>query len=147
MAETIVVSLRLPAESGKSLKRLARKLDRSTAETAARLVDEGLRRSEFALIEFRDTPAGRQAHIQGTRLAVWQVVAISRAYKGDSQRTAEHLEWPVFKVTAALNYAEAFPEEIRQAIEDNQSFDFKRLSRVLPALESLEVPARVLKGR
>lgn len=147
MAESIVVSLRLPAEIGKSLKRLARRLDRSTAETAARLVDEGLRRSEFALIEFRDTPEGRQAYIQGTRLAVWQVVAITRAYEGDSQQTAEHLEWPVFKVTAALNYAEAFAEEIQQAIEDNQSFDFKKLSRVLPALESVQVPARVLKGR
>ncbi len=147
MAESIVVSLRLPAEIGKSLKRLARRLDRSTAETAARLVDEGLRRSEFALIEFRDTPEGRQAYIQGTRLAVWQVVAITRAYEGDSQQTAEHLEWPVFKVTAALNYAEAFAEEIQQAIEDNQSFGFKKLSRVLPALESVQVPARVLKGR
>lgn len=89
MAETMVVSLRLPAESGKSLKRLARRLDRSTAETAARLVDEGLRRSEFALIEFRDTPAGRQAHIQGTRLPVWQVVAIHRSYKGGNRQTAD----------------------------------------------------------
>lgn len=147
MAESIVVSLRLPAEIGRSLKRLARRLDRSTAETAARLVDEGLRRSEFALIEFRDTPAGRQAYIQGTRLAVWQVVAITRAYEGDSQQTAEHLEWPVFKVTAALNYAEAFADEVQQAIEDNQSSDFKKLSRALPALESVQVPARVLKGR
>lgn len=147
MAESIVVSLRLPAEIGKSLKRLARRLDRSTAETAARLVDEGLRRSEFALIEFRDTAEGRQAYIQGTRLAVWQVLAITRAHEGDSQQTAEYLEWPVFKVTAALNYAEAFSGEIQQAIEDNQSFDFKKLSRVLPALESVQVPARVLKGR
>jgi hypothetical protein len=54
-------------------------LDRSTAETAARLLDEGLRREDFAMVEFRDSPVGRQAYVQGSRVAVWQVVQLQRA--------------------------------------------------------------------
>lgn len=147
MGATTVMSIRLPSGRVESLKRLARRLDRSASETAARLVDEGLRRAEFALIEFRDTLCGRQAYLQGSRMAVWQVVALCRNYKNDVPQTAKHLNWPTAKVQAALNYAEAFPEEIENALEDSRSFDFTKLSRLLPALEKIEVPASALKAK
>lgn len=147
MPATTVLSLRLPAERAESLKRLARRFDRSTAETAARLLDEGLRREEFAMIEFRDSPVGRQAYVEGTRVAVWQVVHLLRTYGGDPERTAKHLAWPVSKVRAALNYAAAFPEETESAIEDGKAHDFTRLSRLVPALERIEVPRKVIQGR
>lgn len=147
MPATTVLSLRLPAERAESLKRLARRFDRSTAETAARLLDEGLRREEFAMIEFRDSPVGRQAYVEGTRVAVWQVVHLMRAYDEDPERTARHLAWPVSKVRAALNYAAAFPEETESAIEDGKAHDFTRLSRLVPALERIEVPRKVIQGR
>ncbi len=147
MAATTVLSLRLPPERTESLKRLARRFDRSIAEIAARLVEEGLRREEFAMIEFRDSPVGRQAYLEGTRVAVWQVVNLARAYADDIKKTARHLTWPISKVRAALNYAGAFPEEVEHALEDSRSHDFTRLSRLMPALERIEVPAGVLKGK
>lgn len=147
MPATTVLSLRLPAERAESLKRLARRLDRSTAETAARLLDEGLRREDFAMIEFRDSPVGRQAHVQGSRVAVWQVVQLQRAYGNEIGKTAQHLAWPVPKVQAALNYADAFPEETHSAMEDAKSHDFTRLSRLIPALERIEVPMSVIRGK
>jgi hypothetical protein len=58
----------------------------------ARLVEEGLRRLEFALIDFRGSPVGRQVYIQGSSLAVWEVMMIVRAYKGDAKKAAKHLE-------------------------------------------------------
>jgi hypothetical protein len=54
-ARSVVVSMRLPVESGTRLKRLARRHGWTASDASARLVEEGLRRSEFALIDFRDS--------------------------------------------------------------------------------------------
>ena len=45
---------------------------------------------------------------------------------------AKHLRWPEAKVRAAVNYAEAFPEEIGEATSENDSADFEMLKRMLP---------------
>ena len=58
---SIVISMRLPAASGARLKRLAGRHGWTPSDASARLVEEGLRRSEFAFIDFRDSSAGRQA--------------------------------------------------------------------------------------
>ena len=147
MASTTVLSLRLPTERAESLKRCARRLDRSAADLAARLIDEGLRRSEFSMVDFRDTPSGRQAYILGTRIQVWRTVTLVREYDGDISKTAEHLSWPESKVKAALNYAEAFPQEIEDAIAEDRSCDFDKLKRLIPSLELLQVPAKEPKAK
>ena len=68
-SQSVVVSMRLPAESGRRLKRMARRHGWTASDAGARLVEEGLRRSEFAFIDFRDSMAGRQACLQGSTLA------------------------------------------------------------------------------
>jgi hypothetical protein len=45
---------------------------------------------------------------------------------------ARHLRWPEAKVRAAINYAEAFPEEINRAMAENDATDFDTLKRMLP---------------
>jgi len=114
------------------LRREARRLGKAPSETAALLLEEALRQSEFAFIDFRQSGVGRQAYIQGSTLAVWEVVMVARSYGLDAARTAEHLGWPIARVQAALNYALAFPEEIAAAIDDNDALDFQSLSRMLP---------------
>src|SRR5215468_5449269 len=104
---SVVVSMRLPAESGNRLKRMANRHGWTPSDASARLVEEGLRRSEFAFVDFRDSAVGRQAYVQGSTLAVWEVALLSRAYKDDVSAVAKHLEWPAYKVQACLNYAEA----------------------------------------
>src|SRR5690242_2834004 len=113
---SIVVSMRLPSESGERLKRMANRHGWTPSDASARLVEEGLRRSEFAFIDFRDSAAGRQGYIQGSSLAVWEVMLIARSYKNDAAGTAKHLDWPEAKVQAAFNYARAFPQEIASAL-------------------------------
>jgi uncharacterized protein (DUF433 family) len=135
-----VVSLRVSEGQAERLQRKARKLGRSPSETGAILLEEGLRRDEFAFIDFRDSAAGRQAYIQGTRLPVWIVVKTARAYGGDVEKTAAHFQRAAPQVQAALNYAEAFPEEIEAVIQDNDSYDFGRVSRMLPQARVFEVP-------
>jgi uncharacterized protein (DUF433 family) len=113
---------------------MAKRLRRSASELGAMLVDEGLRRSEFAFIDFRASGMGRQAYVQGTSLSVWEVAALLRAYGGDVDRTAAHLEWPVSRVQAAANYAAAFPDEIEDALSENASYDTIRVSRLVPQM-------------
>jgi hypothetical protein len=129
---SMVISMRLPVASGKRLKRMANRHGWTPSDASARLVEEGLRRSEFAFIDFRDSPVGRQACMQGSTLAVWEVMLLFRGYKQDASAVARHLRWPEAKVQAAVNYAEAFPEEIQEAIAENDAVDFPALKRMLP---------------
>jgi hypothetical protein len=129
---TTVISMRLPAKSSQRLKRMATRNGWTPSDASARLVEEGLRRSEFAFIDFRDSPAGRQACLQGSSLAVWEVMLLARDYKNNAAAVARHLEWPAARVQAAFNYAESFPAEIEEARAENDSMDFASLSRMLP---------------
>ncbi len=131
-SKSTVISMRLPAESGKRIKRMANRHGWTASDASARLVEEGLRRAEFAFIDFRDSPAGRQACIQGSSLAVWEVILLLRSYKSDAAAVARHLRWPQVKVQAAANYAEAFPREIDTALEENEAMDFPALRSLLP---------------
>jgi hypothetical protein len=134
----MVISMRLPLESGRRLKRMANRHGWTPSDASARLVEEGLRRSEFAFIDFRDSPVGRQAYIQGSTLAIWELMLLVRSYKGDRSAAARHLRWPEAKVQAAVNYAEAFPEEINEAMAENDSADFDVLKRMLPQTANFE---------
>lgn len=133
-----VLSLRLREEQMERMRRLARRMNRSVGETSALLLEEALRMAEFAFIQFHDSAAGRQAYIQGTGLAVWEVVFAARSNGMDVVRTAAHLELPENKVRAALNYATAYPDEIQAALEDNV-VGYDTLARMLPGLQRFSV--------
>ena len=141
MPKTSVVSSRLDPEQEERLGRMARQLGRTPSETGALLIEEGLRRTEFAFVDFRDSPTGRQACIQGSSLAVWEVVWIARGYHNNVEKTAAHLEMSPLKVKAALNYAKAFPEEIETALREHENCDFVSLSRLVPQAEVFPPPA------
>jgi uncharacterized protein (DUF433 family) len=142
--QSMVVSMRLPTESGRRLKRMANRHGWTPSDASARLVEEGLRRGEFAFIDFRDTPAGRQSCIQGSSLAVWEIMLLLRSHRGDVSAVAKHLRWPQAKVQAAVHYAEAFPLEINEALAENDSMDFEALKRMLPQAADF-VPRKTAK--
>jgi uncharacterized protein (DUF433 family) len=137
--------MRLPAASGARLKRLAGRHGWTPSDASARLVEEGLRRSEFAFLDFRDSPAGRQACIQGSSLAVWEVMLVARDHGNNAAAVAKHLRWPVPKVQAAFNYAAAHAEEIEAALAENDAMDFQSLKRMLPQSAEFVVSARARK--
>jgi hypothetical protein len=124
--------MRIPLESGNRLRRMATRHGWTASDASARLVEEGLRRAEFAFIDFRDSAAGRQAYVQGSTLAVWEVILLLRSYKSDASAVAKHLAWPEAKVSAAAHYGEAFPDEIEAALSENSAVDFSTLKRLLP---------------
>ena len=131
-----VLSLRISENEKEGLERLARRQGRTVSELAARMILEGRRRAEFAWIDFRDTPPGRMAYLQNTRLQVWWIARLARQWK--SQKVADHLEVPLLRIKAALNYASAFPEEIQDAITDYESITVEDIKRQLPELEVFE---------
>lgn len=146
-SRSMVLSMRLPTDSGQRLKRMARRHGWTPSDAGARLVEEGLRRAEFAFIDFRDSPAGRQACIQGSSLAVWEVMLLMRSYGGDRAAVARHLRWPEAKVKAAVNYAEAFLDEIEEALAENEATDFSTLRRMLPQAEEFRTPKPARRRR
>ena len=70
------------------------------------------------------------------------VVKMARSCGGSVQKTADHLQRPPPQIQAALNYAREFPEEIESAIKDNDSYDFARISQMLPQARVFEVSAK-----
>jgi uncharacterized protein (DUF433 family) len=138
--------MRFGDDQVKRLQRLARQLGKSPSETSALLVEESLRKAEFGHVDFRNSPVGRQAYIQGSRLAVWQVISLLRSYNGDVEKTALHLSWPRSQVQAALHYAQAYPEEIETALDDQAACDFQNLKRMLPQAEEFVVSESFEKG-
>ena len=141
-----VVSLRLPEETAERLKRTARRAGRSVNEMGARSIEEWLRQSELADIEFRTFSGQRHACIKGA-LPVWQLIMVARHYGMDVQKTAAHFEWPPRKVQAGFTYYQAYPAEIDQAIADNQSMSAEQLRRVLPGLEIITTRAKPARRR
>jgi hypothetical protein len=137
-----VINMRLPMKTGQRLRRIAGRHGWTPSKASARLVEEGLRRSEFAFIDFRDSAAGRQACIQGSSLAVWEIMLLARSYKQDAAKVAKHLHWPEAKVQAAFNYAKAFPGEINDAIADNDTVNRASLSQMLPQTKEFVIRRR-----
>lgn len=141
-----VVSLRLPKASEVRLRTVARRHGWTASEAGARLVEEGLRRQEFAFLDFRDSPVGRQACLQGSTLAVWEVALLFDDYGQNPAAVAKHLQWPVERVQAAAAYASAFPEEIAAAVADNQAAPAV-LARLMPQLQVINVPRPAVSRR
>ena len=111
MGKTSVMTLRLPTEVRRGVERLAARSGHKPAQIGARLIDEGLRRREFPLIEIRETAAGRVAYVKGTRLAVYWVA--QQIHRGMSpNQMARELELSLAQVNAALGYARVYTREI-----------------------------------
>lgn len=135
-----VVSMRLQDDQMARLKRYARTLGKTPGETSALLVEEHLRETEYAFIEFRHSSIGRQAYMKGSRLTVWWVIHTARiCLEMDAEKIAAHFQKPLAWAKAALHYYAAYPQEIDQAIEDHHSADFETLKRALPDAQILTI--------
>ncbi len=129
-----VMSLRLQDDQAARLERTARALGKTPAQAAILLLEEALREREFPCITFRDSAFGRQAFLQGTRLAVWQVATVARGLGGDVQQVAAYFDIPERQAAALLRYAAAYPDEIQAAIEDNEAAE-DQLTQWVPTIE------------
>jgi uncharacterized protein (DUF433 family) len=108
---TVVQSCRLEKTAADLLKKQARRRQMEVSTLSSIYLAEKAREEEFPGIGFRDSIAGREAYLTGTRLGVWEVVENYRESKSITA-TADYYSWPEHRVKCALAYARAFPEEI-----------------------------------
>ncbi|HEV2474402.1 MAG TPA: hypothetical protein VGS41_17125 [Chthonomonadales bacterium] len=127
------VTLRLPDADAAEVRRIAEKERRSVSEVGARIVDEWLRQNRFPQIEFRSINGERVACIKG-RLEVWQVMAAAQSSSNrDLATVARRLDLRPDQVQGAYDYAAAYPEELREALAENQE-GYSRLQRLFPGI-------------
>jgi uncharacterized protein (DUF433 family) len=142
-----ILSLRIPDQMVERLDRFARRLGNGMTRTKAgvMLLEESLREAEFSFVEYRDSPIGRQPYMKGSGLAIWEVIMIAKRYDMDAEKIAEHYPYPVPNIKAALNFYEAYHDEIEQAIEDNH-IGYEAMKRLLPNIRLFEVPEETIRG-
>ncbi len=145
---THVLTTRLPEETAERVRQYAKRRQRSVNETVAVAIEEWLRQTEYAHIEFRDTPHGRLAYMKNSRLPVYWVIKTARSYGMDVEQTRAH--WPNRPrgwVEAAVAYYQAFPQEIDDQIEDYGSgAAFATLKGPLPEIEPYDIPSDVVRS-
>ena len=134
-----VMSIRFKDRQVERLGRISRRLGKAPSETAALLVEEGLRMAEHPWIDFRDSIIGRQAYVKGSGLAVWEVAMIARGFDGDAEKVADYLHWLPQRAQAALTYMRDYHEEIDAELADNDAMDFAALQRMLPQIQRIVV--------
>jgi hypothetical protein len=131
------VTLRLTKPEKSDLEAAATLTGQPPGTLAGIYVKEGVRRSRFPSIEFRDGAPGRVAYVTGTRWPVWMVVDLVADLSGDTSKAAKRLEKPEPVVKEAIAYAEAYPDEIAAGLALHARRDFEGLKAVIPNLEKL----------
>ncbi len=110
---TIVQSCRIGADDAALLSRQARRRRLEVSTLSSLYLKEKAIEEEFPGVGFRDSVNGREAYLQGHRVAVWEVMDVYRE-AGTIAKTAEHFRWPPSLVRCALAYAKAYPVEVEQ---------------------------------
>jgi len=119
---TDVKTLRFRRELRREIDRIARRTRRSFSEVTQDLLEEALKMRKCPGIYFHDEPAGREAKISGTGLGVWEVISVYQSGSKSAKKLKKHFHWlSEAQLKAALTYYNAWPEEIDDLVEDNQS--------------------------
>src|SRR2546422_8240760 len=108
----VPISLRLTRLEAEELNALARLRGEKPATLVARYVVEGVRRSRFPAIEFRDGEPGRVAYLTGTRWPVWMIIQLVEEHGGKVEAAARQMRRSVALIRMALAYAKQYPDEI-----------------------------------
>jgi hypothetical protein len=127
--------MRLSRVTDELVTREAKRTRRSKGAVVESLAEEALRTRRFPGIAFRGTDWNRRPWVIGTALDVWEIVAATRAF--DSPRdAADATDLAESHVRLALSYYKAFPQEIDDAIAENDR-PLEQLRREYPAIDTL----------
>jgi hypothetical protein len=139
MSATATLSIRIPQQTRRWLERFAKRRG-SAGMAASRILEEARRREDFPAVEFRDTPLGRVAYVQGTRVQVAFVYGqVQHVPEFTPHQLSESFAWPLWKARGVLAYIAEFAAECRQEWEDLESAGLPALKRSLPQTEHREI--------
>ncbi len=128
------VSIRLHQSLLSAIRAKARASGKPVSRVIREMLELMLRMQRFPGIVFVEGPAGRRAHLVGTGLDVWEVMALLREYSGVAKLRQDFPQLSPMAIQIARAYAEAFPEEISTFLELNDQTP-QQLREKLPWLE------------
>ena len=103
---------------------------------AERILEEGIKMRRHPGVVFIERGGGRDPVLAGRpRLSVWQIVQTVRANKTRAA-ASKWLSLDEASIDRAMAYAKEYPEEIEQAIRENDEA-FERFKRLHPSSEEL----------
>lgn len=128
-------SMRLGRVTDELVALEARRTRRTKGAVVEALAEEALRTRRFPGIAFRGTDWNRRAWVIGTALDVWEVVAGARGF-GSPAEMAAQTDLGERHVRLALAYRDAFPDEIAEAIAENER-PLAELRREYPTIDTV----------
>jgi hypothetical protein len=137
MTKDATLSVRLTRREKSGLDADARMKGIASGTAAAGYIAEGVRRSRFPAIEFRDGQPGRVAYLAGSRWPIWMIVELVRELDGDSDQAIKLIRKPAALVRMALGYADAYPQEIADSAALASRRDYAGMKLEIPDLEQL----------
>lgn len=118
------VSLPISEDLAERLRAEGEASDQPPPMLAASLLDEGLKIRQFPGIIYMDGPSGRRASLADGP-DVWQIIRALREVPADEHDPVETVcieaDLCVRQVKLALQFNEAYPDEIEAKIEDNRA--------------------------
>ncbi|MFN8514779.1 MAG: hypothetical protein U0232_27595 [Thermomicrobiales bacterium] len=119
MVKSKPFTLRLSEGTDAWVEHESRRTKRSKGAVVEALTEEAVRMRRFPGIAFRGPEHDRRAWVIGTAFDVWEIVSGYRD-SGSLERllAASHLKERPARL--ALRYAEAYPDEIEQALKANE---------------------------
>ena len=113
---TIVQSCRFEPAHAALLAKLARQRNLEVSTLSSLYLKEKALEEKYPDLGFRDAISGREAYVLGHRVAVWAVADVHRE-TGSITKTAAYFRSPIALVRCALDFAQAFAEEIHRQRE------------------------------
>lgn len=102
-----------------------------------RLAEEAIRTRRFPGIAFRGEDWNRRPWVLSTALDVWEIVAASMSFESPRQMAAKS-GLSEAQIRLALSYYSQHPEEINDAIEENER-PLAELQREFPTIDTIRV--------
>lgn len=130
-------SIRLSKPTDRFIAEEARRTRRSKSAIVEALTEEAARMRRFPGLGFRGPEGNREAWVIGTALDVWQIVEAYRDF-GSAERMLAETDLSERQLRLALAYADAYPDEIEQALAENRR-PLEELRQLYPFIRITEV--------
>jgi uncharacterized protein (DUF433 family) len=128
------ITLCIPEAVCSAIEDSARRTGRSFADVAKEMLAEAVKLRQVPGILFADGTSGRVARVAGTGLDVWEIISGFRAVGENWERLSASYDWlSEQQLRAALAYAEAYPEEIEEALRENASWTPEKIWATHPS--------------
>jgi len=121
-------SLRLPEETLKEIEQIAKETGQDFSSIAKNLLQEAIIMRRCPGIIFVEGTGGRRARLAGAGIEVWEIISAYRSMGQDFNRLKSAYHWlSAEQLRAALAYCSVYPQEIDQLIDQNESWDERKV--------------------